>query len=1067
MKYLLAVLLAATFSVPVLTAAPLNDKFANATAIRLSSSPFDSLGVVGPSRATVTGSNVGATKEAGEPDHAGFAGGHSVWWTWVAPDNGVVTIDTAGSTIAGTTLPLDTTLAVYTGLSVDTLVVKAYDDDASATLVTSKVSFSVIKNQIYRIAVDGYSTVTGSIVLNVNLGPDTRINLQKSFTANDDFVDRASLAGDYLLATGDSYLATIETGETALGGYGSVIYGTLNSIWYTWTAPTSGTVSIATTETTHDHFFWLYYYTIIDVYEGDTLDTLTPAVDPVTLLDISNFAYSTSGTATVTVQKAVVAGETLQLRISDYPADSGAAVKLRISLDKSTGAPANDRFAKAALLTGSSAAAAANNDKATSETNELSPLTANASLWWVWVAPKSGVVTVNTTGSTVSNSTTTLDTMIGIYTGTTVSNLTAAPLTGGSNNTIGSTDTATFAVTAGTPYYIAVDSAVPGTTGDIKLNLAFTASAPVITTDLVNASGYAGQTATFSVTNTGQTPSVTPPIYVWQRKPAGTSTWSTVTSAGDYGIAATVVSGLSATSTLTISNLNSGMTGDQFRCVITNPAGQVTSQTATLSVISYQYYVAGAASMALSPGGTGKYFASGLPAGLTLDATTGLVTGTITAKPGSYTVTYWRQSAPTVKRTMIITVTALPSGLQGSFEGLFVDGTGAFVGKLQLLVSSTGAYSGTMTYQGRFSALKGILNLTPVSTGTDLSVTTKGGVDNLPVVRVALNTVSLTFSINIATSALTASLTNGSTTYTLVDGTTIPTLTSVAWAKTYTLVFGTPTGIALSGGQTAPEGAGYGLVTINSAGLMKLTGKTADGTVLTASAASDSSASYRFFLPIYKNGLGYLAGFMPLSTRTDGNYHLATVAGTDFYWSKPADSADTSYPLGFGMVGLDVSMEPWIVQPDAWLIGPLGLYNTSNIGGFNLALAHSTAGVSNASPNTRILPTTLLLSATSTVSVTDDSTTASVNEALNPNLWTVKINRSTGLFTGSFRLTDTVSGKVVTRTVPVEGVLQQLPGAIGNAALSSGVKFGQGFFLLPPTVSTGKTVSGKVEFAAP
>src|SRR5439155_22967066 len=28
------------------------------------------------------GSNIGATKESGEPDHAGNAGGKSVWWSW-------------------------------------------------------------------------------------------------------------------------------------------------------------------------------------------------------------------------------------------------------------------------------------------------------------------------------------------------------------------------------------------------------------------------------------------------------------------------------------------------------------------------------------------------------------------------------------------------------------------------------------------------------------------------------------------------------------------------------------------------------------------------------------------------------------------------------------------------------------------------------------------------------------------------------------------------------------------------------------------------------------------------
>src|SRR6266545_597332 len=64
------------------TAAPANDNFA--------------YGIVtsGPT----TGSNVGATKEAGEPFHAGNGGGKSVWWFWTAPSSGAVTVNTFGST---------------------------------------------------------------------------------------------------------------------------------------------------------------------------------------------------------------------------------------------------------------------------------------------------------------------------------------------------------------------------------------------------------------------------------------------------------------------------------------------------------------------------------------------------------------------------------------------------------------------------------------------------------------------------------------------------------------------------------------------------------------------------------------------------------------------------------------------------------------------------------------------------------------------------------------------------------------------------------------------------------
>src|SRR4051794_40737305 len=74
------------------------------------------------STATAGTSNVEATKETGEPNHAGTTGGHSVWYRWIAPADGVATIDTAGSTF-------DTVLGVYTGLTVDGLTLIASNDE--------------------------------------------------------------------------------------------------------------------------------------------------------------------------------------------------------------------------------------------------------------------------------------------------------------------------------------------------------------------------------------------------------------------------------------------------------------------------------------------------------------------------------------------------------------------------------------------------------------------------------------------------------------------------------------------------------------------------------------------------------------------------------------------------------------------------------------------------------------------------------------------------------------------------------------------------------------------------
>src|SRR5438034_10511824 len=111
------------------------------------------------STSSVSGSNVNATKETGEPNHGGDSGGHSVWYRWTAPASTPVTIDTIGSSF-------DTLLGVYTGSSVSSLTTIAGNDDISDTIRKSRVSFTPVAGATYQIAVDGWGGATGTITLN-------------------------------------------------------------------------------------------------------------------------------------------------------------------------------------------------------------------------------------------------------------------------------------------------------------------------------------------------------------------------------------------------------------------------------------------------------------------------------------------------------------------------------------------------------------------------------------------------------------------------------------------------------------------------------------------------------------------------------------------------------------------------------------------------------------------------------------------------------------------------------------------------------------------------------------
>ena len=144
--------------------APPNDFFVNAIAL------------ANPGRATVDSS--AATKELGEPNHAGNPGGRSVWYSYQPPSDGVLHLNTANSTF-------DTLLGLYTGTSVSSLTTIADNDDAfpGAPGGFSQIDQAVRSNQLYRIAVDGYDGIAGTVILTNWLAPATVYRLTTSTTA--------------------------------------------------------------------------------------------------------------------------------------------------------------------------------------------------------------------------------------------------------------------------------------------------------------------------------------------------------------------------------------------------------------------------------------------------------------------------------------------------------------------------------------------------------------------------------------------------------------------------------------------------------------------------------------------------------------------------------------------------------------------------------------------------------------------------------------------------------------------------------------------------------------------
>jgi hypothetical protein len=136
----------APVSVIVTYVDPANDNFADAIALTNAAG-------------TVTCSNVRATKEPGEPNHANNDGGHSVWYAFTTNAvPGTLSLTTQGSSF-------DTLLAVYTGDSVTNLTLVAANDDATPGSGYSALTAELTTNQTYYIAVDGFGGASGVVML--------------------------------------------------------------------------------------------------------------------------------------------------------------------------------------------------------------------------------------------------------------------------------------------------------------------------------------------------------------------------------------------------------------------------------------------------------------------------------------------------------------------------------------------------------------------------------------------------------------------------------------------------------------------------------------------------------------------------------------------------------------------------------------------------------------------------------------------------------------------------------------------------------------------------------------
>lgn len=350
----------------------------------------------------------GATLEAGEPEHSAEASaGASAWWTWRAPADTTVRIATAAS-------DYDTVLAVYTGETLSSLVLVARNNDAGFDDATSFVELDAVQGVAYHIAV---AAVGGK-------GGDTHLRLGTEVRPqNDDFANRIRLTGDSVDAIGGNINATRELGEPGLGG---AMAG--RSIWWSWTAPSAGVVTIVLDDADH--------LTALAAFTGSALDGLAP---------VASIAEDIWGWNSRRMVFVVEEGVEYQIGADDA---GGLGREFSFHIRLASGVP-NDAFADRIALSGESESVITDNTSATREAGEPvpSPYTAGGSLWWSWTAPAAGKATVRIEEGNA---------MVAVYSGSTLSSL--APLPFAQSGIAALARTFEFRAEAGTAYVIFVDT---------------------------------------------------------------------------------------------------------------------------------------------------------------------------------------------------------------------------------------------------------------------------------------------------------------------------------------------------------------------------------------------------------------------------------------------------------------------------------------------------------------------------------------------------------------------------------------------------------------------------------
>jgi hypothetical protein len=328
----------------------------------------------------------------------------------------------------------------------------------------------------------------------------------------------------------------------------------------------------------------------------------------------------------------------------------------------------------------------------------------------------------------------------------------------------------------------------------------------------------------------------------------------------------------------TISAINAGGTGSSvFTVTVLPPLPTITSAVVATGSngVPFSYQI-------VAINGPKTYGASGLPTGLSVNTTTGLISGSPSGTGLVKATISAANDSGTSYKTLAVELAVNASQTAGAYDGLASVG-GTNVGMVSLTLSAKGTYTGKLSLAGLTYTLKG-----PITSYGALSgyAEEKGST-----VQVFLNANPTGPAVSGSISATTGGAVTNYTIAAMARGVFKAGVLSPSLVGRYTVVIP-----AISGTDVrTPHAPGYATLTVSTKGAISLVGKLGDGTPISiASQLHADQKTWTLFKALYAGTRpGTIAGLVTFESEAGSD------ADASLDWIKPLQTKPGYYPGGF------------------------------------------------------------------------------------------------------------------------------------------------------------------------